>query len=330
MQGSDHNTNDASGPHEVLRKNLEEIDEYLAVRNIAISNRPLAAVHMLATNGAITARDGSPVSSEPQEIVEAKWFPVVMKWVVAWYQLQYKRAAEPDREEPLIGYVLIRRTPFLIRIPRHIIEAGDQRDTVWLRLADRVLDEENALNWVPDVPATSNPAHIKTWNTEATSVAADLRFIHNRVLSLPVGAKADLRALSGLILPHFAQAALMVTGHDFRDLIRSYWELQMAAEAAFKSLLLQKTGTFPQIHDLIELADRVAATGMLFSTQSLRKFPHWKKVADMRYGRGKAPKWETCYRDYRSILSTVRQCATHWKCLGLSNASFLLQKPFWI
>jgi hypothetical protein len=85
----------------------------------------------------------------------------------------------------------------------------------------------------------------------------------------------------------------MVASHKPVETVRSYWELQMAAEAGFKSLLLQQSGSYPRTHDLIKLAKEVANFDAASSSKCLNLFPQWKKAADMRYGTGNAPSWET-------------------------------------
>jgi hypothetical protein len=253
----------------------------------------------------------------------------MMTWITAWYRLQYGDAARFNGKEPLTGFLLIRKTPFLLRAPPHIVKPGSENGTAWLHLVDRVLDEENALDWVHNLPSTSDSSERQGWKADATAVAAALRFIQNRVVSLKADGNEELLALAGSIVPHFGQTAAMVASHKAVETIRSYWELQMSAEAGFKSLLLQRSGSYPRTHDLIKLAGEVAKFDASFSSPCLNLFPQWKKVADMRYGTGDAPSWESCYRDYQCILSTVQQCVARWKRADLSDACFLLKKPSW-
>jgi hypothetical protein len=329
MQPSDENTGNALNVPDILSENLQKIDEALAKQNIPLPDRPFAALSKLLLLGAIMEIDGTPVNSEPSQVLDADWFPPIMKWITAWYRLQYGNAARINSKEPLTGFLLIRKTPFVLHAPPHIIKAGDEKGTAWLHLVDRVHDEENALAWVQDLPETSDSLEQQAWMADATAVASDLRFIQNKVLSLKANGNEELLALAASIVPHFGQAAVMVTSHKPVEIIRSYWELQMAAEAGFKSLLLQQTGSYRYSHDLIKLAEDVMRLNATFSSPSLAFFPHWKKAADMRYGTGNAPSWEICYHDYRCILSTVRQCVSLWNCFGLSDARFLLKKPFW-
>lgn len=329
MQKSDEYTGNAVDVPDILSENLKKIDESLAKQNIPLPDRPLAALHRLLILGTITEEDGTPVNSEPSQVVEADWFLPMMTWITAWYRLQYGNAARVDSKEPLTGFLLIRGTPFLLHAPPHIVRSGSENGAAWLHLVDRVLDEENALDWVHNLPSTSDPSERQGWKAGATAVAAALRFIQNRVVSLNADGNEELLALARSIVPHFGQAAVMVASHKPVETIRSYWELQMAAEAGFKSLLLQQSGSYPHTHDLIELAGGVAKFDASFSSPCLNLFPQWKKAADMRYGTGDAPSWETCYRDYRCILSTVRECVARWKRVDLSDARFLLKKPSW-
>lgn len=329
MQKSDEYAGDAVDVPDILSENLRKIDEVLAKQNVPIPDRPLAALHRLLILGAIMEEDGTPVNSEPSRVLDADWFPPMMTWLRAWYRQQYGNAARVNIKEPLTGFLLIRKTPFLLHAPPHIVTPGAQNGTAWLHLVDRVLDEENALDWVHSFPTASDPSEPQEWKADATAVAADLRFIQNRVVSLKGNGNEEFLALARSIVPHFGQAAVMVTSHKPVETIRSYWELQMAAEAGFKSLLLQQSGSYPHTHDLIKLAGEVAKFDASFSSPCLNLFPQWKKAADMRYGTGESPSWETCYRDYRCILLTVRQCASRWKRADLSDARFLLKKPPW-
>jgi hypothetical protein len=329
MQKSDEYSGNAVDVPDILSENLQKIDKVLAKQNTPIPDRPLAALHKLLIVGAIMEEDGTPVNSEPSQILDADWFPPIMKWITAWYRLQYGNAARFISKEPLTGFLLIRETPFLLHAPPQIVRAGSEKGTAWLHLVDRVLDDENALDWVHNLPATSDPSERQGWKADATAVAADLRFLQNRVVSLKPEGNEELLALARSIVPHLGQAAVMVTSHKPVEIIRSYWELQMAAEAGFKSLLLQQNGSYPHIHDLMKLAGDIASFDASFSSPSLNLFPHWKKAADMRYGTGDAPSWETCYRDYRCVFSIVRQCVSRWKRADLSDARFLLKKPSW-
>jgi len=329
MQKSDDYTGNAVDVPDILSENLQKIDEVLAKQNIPITARPLAALNKLLLVGAIMEEDGTPVNSEPSQVVEADWFPPMMSWITAWYRLRYGNAARVNSKEPLTGFLLIRKTPFLLHVPPHIVKLGSESGTAWLQLVDRVLDEENALDWVHNLPSTSDPSERQGWKTDATVVAADLRFIQNRVVSLKPDGNEELLALARSVVPHFEQAAIMVASHKPVETVRSYWELQMAAEAGFKSLLLQQSGSYPHTHDLIKLAKEVANFDAAFSSKCLNLFPQWKKAADMRYGTGDAPSWETCYRDYQCMLSTVRQCVAGWKRADLSDARFLLKRPSW-
>jgi len=329
MQKSNKSSGNAVEVPNILGDNLRKIDEILAKQNVPIPDRPLSALQLLLTFGLITESDGTPVNSEPSQVVSADWFSPIMTWISAWYQRQYGNAARVNSEEPLIGFFLIRQTPFVFYTPPTITRPGTETDTAWVHLVDRVLDEENALDWVHNIPSTSDLSERQAWRVDATAVAGNLRFIQNRIIRLMPNGNEELVSLARSIVPHFGQAALMITTHKPVETIRSYWELQMAAEAGFKSLLLQKLGSYPHTHDLIKLASDVAKFDASFSTRGLNLFPHWKKAADMRYGTGDAPSWDTCYRDYRCILSVVRECVGRWKCGGFSDASFLLKKPAW-
>jgi hypothetical protein len=219
---------------DILSENLQKIDEVLAEQNIPITDRPLAALNKLLLVGAIMEEDGTPVNSELSQVVGADWFSPMMSWITAWYRLQYGNAARVNSKEPLTGFLLIKKTPFLLHAPPHIVNPGRENGTAWLHLVDRVLDEENALDWVHNLRSTSDPSERQRWKADATAVAAALRFIQNRVVSLKADGNEELLALARSIVPHFGQAAVMVASHKPVETIRSYWELQIAAEGGIQ------------------------------------------------------------------------------------------------
>lgn len=180
---------------DVLSDNLAKIDEILAAQNLPIQDRPLAALHRLLLFGLITEKEGSPVDSEPSRVVSANWFVPIMRWITAWYRQQYGNAARVNSKERLTGFLLIRKTPFVFHAPAEIVKPGTENGTAWIHLVDRVLDEEEALDWVHDAPGTADATERQRWKADTSAVAADLRFTHNRVLGLRSDANEELRAL---------------------------------------------------------------------------------------------------------------------------------------
>jgi hypothetical protein len=309
-----------------LSESLQTIDAALAKRNIPMAERPLAAIEILLSLGVLADEQGNPLSKKPSEVVGSEWFAPLLKITRNWYRDQYGAAARSGTAEPLQGFVLIRDTPFMLRVPSQIIRPGEQPGTIWLHLVDRVLADEDPLTWVTTLPQESDDTIRRGWKNAAETTAADLRFIQNRVMSVPSGTNTEILELARTILPHLEQAAQLVLTHKSGEVTRSYWELQMAAEAAFKSVLLQRTGAYPHTHDLAKLSDEIRKFEPSFSVPCLSAFPGWKKAADMRYGVGDAPSWEDSHRDYRCILQTICACATLWQIpMNLSNAEFLLK-----
>jgi hypothetical protein len=70
-----------------------------AKQNIPITDRPLAALNKLLLVGAIMEEDGTPVNSEPSQVVDADWFSPMMTWITAWYRLQYGNAARVNSKD---------------------------------------------------------------------------------------------------------------------------------------------------------------------------------------------------------------------------------------
>lgn len=326
MQRTEHVAAHTGIPN-TFNDNLASIDAALAKQNLPIAERPLAAVLTLVRLGAIMEVNGTPVSAEPSDIVGSEWFGPLWRMSRQWYREQYGPASQASSGEPMNGFLLIRGTPIGMRVPPQIERPGEETGTIWLHLVDRVLDEEVPLKWVLTVPPESDITIRQQWQRDASSIAAELRFIQNRTMSLDSTSNREIIELARTILSHLSQAAGMVTSMKSGEATRSYWELQMAAEAAFKTLLLQRTGDYLHTHDLHRLSDKVRKFEGSFSVPCLQEFPDWKTTANMRYGVGEPPTWENCYRDYLCTLETVRKCAALWKLItDLTDAKFLLTR----
>lgn len=126
-------------------------------------------------------------------------------------------------------------------------------------------------------PPESDVATLRRWRDDAKSVAADLRFIQNRVISLNSTSNQEILELARTVLPLGAGSRY---GHvtQARRSHPQLLELQMAAEAAYKALLLQRTGAYPHTHDLHKLSDEIRKFEGSFAIPCLSLFPIGRRL----------------------------------------------------
>ncbi len=263
--------------------------------------------------------NGDPYPLDSATLIKNDWFFPLAKMLGRWYSHRYGDAARMVQDGDLKAFVLIRSTPFLIAIPRHKVEPGEEADTAWMHLSDKVRDDEDPLAWIvrpPNLEALSQEAKAEL-NTDLLRVANAIRFIYIAAMSVPTAEQPELLSFLRAIVPHLTQAANMIGEGRARALLTSYWELQMAAESAVKALQLQISGDYGKTHDLLRLAHDVSQKDPTFPANTLTAFPDQHRVIDMRYGMGDTPSWDECFENYCAILEFIRSCLQRLPRIGI-------------
>ncbi len=311
---------------------LELADQSLANQNIPVSDRVLLSIRRLVEWEAIMDENGDPYPLDPATLLQNDWFFPLAKMLGRWYSDRYGDSARTVQDGDLKAFVLIRSTPFLIAIPRHRVESGEEIDTAWMHFSDRVRDDEDPVAWIvrpPNLEVLSQESKTEL-NADLLRVGNAIRFIYIAAMSVPTAEQPELLSFLRAIVPHLTQAASMIGEGRAQALLTSYWELQMAAESAVKALELRTSGDYSKTHDLQRLARDVLQKDPSFPANTLMTFPDQHRVVDMRYGMGVTPSWDECFNDYCAILEFIRSCLQRLPRIGIGNASLLLKKPDWI
>lgn len=307
---------------------LEMTDEILAERQVPVAERPLLALTQLVSCELIAGSDGLPIQPNGFAITESDAFKPLAKMIGEWYRQQYGQTTMAPKKEKLAGFVLVRRSPFLLEVPANLLEPGDEPDTVWLRFTERVLAEEDVLKWISHGPNLHGLADISNLQQDITKVANDLRFIHIAALGILTKKDASLNAFVQGVGTHLEQAAHRVVKQKTQDVVESYWDMQMAAEIALKGLLLHKNGTFPYSHSLRKLVAAIVAIDASFPADCLGNFPDDHETVNRRYGKGNVS-WGQTFADYLMVLALVRNAMKRMERIELGNASFCIRKAPW-
>lgn len=311
---------------------LDLADQDLAKQNVPVSDRIILSIHRLVQWKAIMDENGDPYPLDPARLVKNDWFFPLAKMVGGWYRSRYAGATKIVPDGPLKTFVLIRFTPFVVEIPKHRTELGEEAETAWMHLSDKVRDDEHPVDWIVRPPELNSlvPKARTALEADLLRVADALRFIYIATISVPTAGQDELLSLLRAIVPHLNQAAEMIGQSKTQTLLMSYWELQMAAESAVKAFLLRKTGRYSKSHDFPKLTKEALLADPTFPSRTLATFPNQQRVINMRYGIGAPPPWETCFTDYCAILEFIRASLHRLPRIGIGSASFLLKTPSWI
>jgi hypothetical protein len=292
---------------------LELVDLKLATGGVKLQERPLLATIEFIREWVIEIerKDGTRVvlvDLDMDGVMALPEFRGFIDMTEAWYLERYGSSLKIS-SDAITGVVLIHHTPFQILVPQSVkLRPGDAGPgSWWVRWPERVLDQEDPLTWVSDGPNLARLSDEQRSDVRQgiCAVANRLRFVHSRILATP--AEGALHSILPITLDHLEGAArLILDGDRHSGIRRSFWDLQMACECAFKSVLEQKTGQFKETHDLFHLYDLVQAQGALpFRRDILKRLPRWEEVADLRYALGKRDNLFNAFYCYETALEVV-------------------------
>ncbi|MBJ7318063.1 MAG: hypothetical protein JHC96_04610 [Brevundimonas sp.] len=320
--------------NESLAEALDLIDRWLGELNVPLRQRPLQAALEFVRHFIIEIKVGDQEPQAPGDIAEvilAEWFKPIMQDVNAWYVERYGKRMDPDSGSPVIGTVRIFGTPFEIRVPTSTHSPGVPGETIWVEFPDRVLEREEALDWLVDGPNTAKLARADYFKAKrhAHDVATALRFITIAINGI---SNKDVRAhqLAKGVVPHLERAAAQLIQTDQGSLKRAHWDMQMAVELAFKALTQQRSDTFTETHDLFVLFDRLPNPELDLPRRLLSMLPNWEVMAQLRYGEGPDVSLDDAFVRYRTCLKIVAGIADGFKRWRLGQARFEIKKAPWL
>src|SRR3569833_1542329 len=288
---------------------FELFDEKFALDDMPLSKRPAEAVFELMRNEAIAMRFGDepPIDlSNPWEHVTTIWFRVLYMAAEYWYAQHYgKKAMASQGNPPLLGVTLIRRAPFLVKVPMHrsvIVEVGRK---AWMYFEDKVVEDEDPIKWIVDppnlqlMPATEREADVN----RLKDVCGKLRRYNFQLLGAPHdGASAGFIQA---IRTYLESGARRIHSGAVTDLGPAWFDLQMAMESALK--LAQHAGTkrYSHIHDLKQLLRETEPLGVSFYVSRLGDWPEFPEMSNLRYAQAPAGGTAVVFEGYLLALDVV-------------------------
>ncbi len=315
---------------------LDVIDRIIAKEGTPLHLRPmLAATHFveLCILEVDERSEGGPAPpGELKDYAASKWFRLVYRHTEQWYRDRFGEAMDAGRSAGRDAVVLIRDTPYLLKVPLTTKEAETPGETTWLCFHDAVQPDENVLGWVQNGPNFKNLAagDAKSAHRIAKEVATKLRATHIVFMGMEVSDPTVLE-LRDSILPHMERAARHLVEPGSEQTKIAHWDMQMACELALKTLAQQRAGSFKETHDLFILYDRTPGEPPPFARAELSKLPNWEKMAELRYGGGPHIGTREAFRSYRTMMTVVAASASALKVkYGLGKARFLIQRPPWM
>lgn len=325
--------NERPSIREILSDYLSEQDPTLAADNVALWQRPLYAAlgfvhtYLLEDNDV----EGSQTEIWP-DIVQKRWFRKLYRAITIWYRTRFGDAFAEPAASVVRGLVLIWGTPFPIEVPTQIVRPAQPGLTVLLSFPESVTDSENPTDWLVSPPNIDQmPAReLAKVSSECRKIASLLRSIKVKLLGIDHSNPVVSGFLGGVKV-HIESASEHILGMRQEDSIpRAYWELQMACECAYKALLMQKTGTFQEIHDLFLLHDEAAKHKVILSRDLVKRIPRWRDMVSLRYGQAKSPTIVEFYEAYKVMLRIVEAALQPMVELVLGEASLLIGKAPWL
>jgi HEPN domain-containing protein len=311
---------------EVLAEQLETIDRILAQRELAVSQRPLEAAYIFATECMFV--DGEPV----KDPFEERWFGDVVKWTQQWYVTRYGARRVQAEEHTVPGLMLIFNTPFKLAIPITVTEPGDLPDITCVMFPTDVLPNERVLDWIVDAP------NLAQLGPEATiALEEDVRAVARCTRSLEMNlSTADLehpvaRQMAANVTTHFAKAVDGIVALKDHRMSAAIWELFLAVEMTAKTVLYQISGAAPRTHSLGKLFDRLEAQGVAPRPMHLLNgFPSESDAIRHRYGEGTAPSLAEATGVYRHALQLAERVSQSLRrTLEFSEGRFWIRKLPW-
>lgn len=272
------------------------------------------------------------VSKQATDFVGKKWFAYIYSEVEAWYHRRYGAAAFTAKDDVWTGLLVFAKNAFRMAIPTMTFRPGTRPDkiTSWMSIPDHVLEDEVATDWIENSPdlTTFTAEEQRDAGLGAARVAGYVRAINSRTTGIPIESDGLDGLLRGVRLR--PEHASRLVADDQRNVQPAYWEIQIASENALKALLLFRTAEFKPVHDLVVLFDAIPDPKPNFSRQVLLKWPHWKEMANLRYGQGDRTDLDEFYSFYLVALEIVSECLKPMAKLQLGAASFEIGRPPWL
>ena len=314
---------------------LDLIDQELGFDEVAVNQRPFKAACKLVQDFIPEVRIGDEPPKPPgkmTEFINEAWFKDIYNEVQTWYGNRYGERTSSSGPDSMVGVTLVASTPFEFRAPITASRIEVEGETSWLSFPSALLPDDNVRDWIVRPPNwdSFSLSTIKKSDKDLKEVATLLRRISSRLIGASLKDDKVRNILAGVKI-HLRSAAILIANEGQEgSYARAQWELQMACESAYKGLLQQKTGSFPEIHDIFVLNDHANLPEKSVKHQWIKNLPRWGEAAELRYGLGEHPTIVGIFFWYKQTLKIIAGVFENLDGLNLSKAQLLLKKPPWI
>lgn len=231
---------------EMLTKKFTFLDQVLAKKGIALISRPIHATLLFIEHCVVSeqpAKDNEYVfPQKTEDIIKSTPFKMLFKMATQWYYDCYGESIREGRSDYINAVVLIRNTPYLLKIPMTKVEPEVQGESSWLCFLNSVEPSEDVIKWIQNSPNIDRleRREIEKTLSISTNIANKIRSAYYSILCLE-STTAQVHELSGNIMPNLESAAHRIAMNTGNNLKIAYWDIQMASELALKCLSLQRS-----------------------------------------------------------------------------------------
>lgn len=290
---------------------LEIVDQWLALDEVPLSERPIRATTDLLKHGFVVANIGEEVKVDRLwEYFGEPWFRAMFTGVEEWYRSLYGPQALNSRNDPPIeGVVLVRSVPFLLQVPTSRIEVETTGKTAWFYFEAGLGDGEDPRKWlVGDINFERlSVDELHKMDSDLYHVTSSLRIMHHHLLGS--GNDETQAGLRASIRSYLEAAARRLRMQEVTEFTFAWMDLQMAAEAAIKLVIFRTTGQHPRRHELVsDLLNDLGAISIVFDRNRLANWPQFKTISNRRYGTERDSGASELYEAYKLILDLVVSC----------------------
>jgi hypothetical protein len=316
-----------------MRPTLELLDGYYSSEEVPLPERSIKALREMLEFGFVE------VTCLPREKVErwteymdTPWFRALFLGVEEWYRDQYGAEALAARGNlPLRGVILLRGSPFSLRVPIHRKKIESPSKTAWMYMEAGIGEGENPQEWIVQRPNLERFSEAQRLDADADlhHVASSLRAIQHHLL----GAAYDddeQRGLRASTRSYIERAANRITAQTVEEFAFAWMDLQMSAEAALKLVIHRGSGSYPRTHSLDRLLISAQSFGVFFDEQWLATWPSFKVISNRRYGTDYMAGLAELYCAYKLILDLIVACVRTVDPPVPSGAGILLHVAPWL
>lgn len=317
----------------IVAERLPPIDQTLAENGVSLAERPLQATFFFIDINVLALRYGDGREFKPgapEEIVSEKWFAAIYQLVEDWYFNRYGNTINRRADRQAIGLLVMWSTAFRLNIPTTITCLTGDGETATLRFPDRVLEQENPLDWLTPTPSLD---HLKSeeldeLRSSAHRVSTRIRSISVSMLGIP-GHDPVMAGLLSNVRTNLEHAARKALKENRFTLETAAWDLHLAVECGLKALSHRKTGSFAKTHNLSILKDAVQDHVTDFPSSALDHLPSDREAVDLRYGQGGRLSLGEFWTYYLAALEILDIAMDSLMVIGLGSAELLIAYPPW-